>query len=430
MFLWLSRLFNLATGLFSALTLILIPNLFGYAHLAVTDMPLAVMWFLTAYCFWQGLDDWRWSVGLGVVWGLALATKFPALLIPIPLMLWAHLFHRARYANNIFFMLFLAPVVMVAVQPYLWHQSGLRIVEFLYEGLSRGYRPDTNFTVFFQGQKYLTRQLPWHYPFFVVGITTPLPILALAGLAIIRLPWLQQRIPEVSLFAVNGVFIIALGLMPGAVLHDGVRQLLSVLPFIAALAGIGFYLFAEALLRLTERLKVNRKTGLTQSTVSGLLFLLLSISPALDLYLIHPFQLSYYNTLVGGVRGAYERGLEITYFMEAINPNFLRQLNERLPREAKVHASFANFMLDYYQKEGRLRKDIRIVKNGPFNFYTLLNRRSVIGPRESALINGSVKPFLAAGIGGVPLMAVYEFSGPENSTLLAAPKPDKEGNDR
>jgi hypothetical protein len=116
--------------------------------------------------------------------------------------------------------------------------------------------------------------------------------------------------------------------------------------------------------------------------------------------------------LVGGVRGAYERGLEITYFMEAINPTFLQQLNERLPRNAKVHASFANFMLDYYQKEGRLRKDIRIVKNGPFNFYTLLNRRSVIGPRESALINGSAKPFLWAGVGGVPLMAVYEFNEP------------------
>ena len=135
-YLWLNELFGPATGLFSAIALILIPNLFGYAHIAVTDLPLAAMWFLTVYCFWKGLSGWQWSVALGVVWGLALSTKFPALLIPVPLILWAHLFHRDKYANNIFSLLFLAPLVMVATQPYLWHQTGLRVLEFLYEGIS------------------------------------------------------------------------------------------------------------------------------------------------------------------------------------------------------------------------------------------------------------------------------------------------------
>src|SRR5581483_2667667 len=142
MFVWLRELFGTAAGIFSALALLLIPNLFGYAHLAVTDLPLAALWFLTVYCFWKGLFNWKWSVVLGVVWGLALATKFPALLIPIPLILWAHFFHRDKYANNLFALIFVAPVIMVAVQPYLWHQTGLRVLEFLYEGLSRAYRPD------------------------------------------------------------------------------------------------------------------------------------------------------------------------------------------------------------------------------------------------------------------------------------------------
>jgi hypothetical protein len=423
MFLWLSRIFNLATGLFSALSLILIPNLFGYAHLAVTDMPLAAMWFLTAFCFWRGLGSWKWSVLLGVVWGLALATKFPAILIPIPLLLWAHVFHRERYANNVISILFLAPAVMVAIQPYLWHQSGVRIVEFLYEGFSRGHRPDTSFSVFFQGHKYHTHQLPWYYPFFMLAVTAPLPFLALAGLAIVRLPWLQRRSTEVGLFAVNAGFIAILGLMPGAVLHDGVRQLLAALPFLAALAGAGFYLLTEALRHLVGRVKANGKQVLAGSTVSCLSFITLLISPALELYLVHPFQLSYYNMLVGGVRGAYERGLEVTYFMEAINPKFLRQLNERLPVNARVHASFANFMLNYYQKEGLLRKDIRIVKDGPFDFYALLNRRSVLGPRDAALINGSVVPYLSAGVSGVPLVSVYEFTKPKKNHPPSGPEP-------
>jgi len=114
---WLNELFGPTAGFFSAIALILIPNLFGYAHIAVTDLPLAAMWFLTVYCFWKGLGGWQWSIALGVVWGLALSTKFPALLIPVPLILWAHLFHRDKYANNIFALLFLAPVVMVVTQP-------------------------------------------------------------------------------------------------------------------------------------------------------------------------------------------------------------------------------------------------------------------------------------------------------------------------
>lgn len=148
MYIWVTEVFGLPTGLFAALCVVLTPNVFGFSHFSVTDMPLASMWFLTVYAFWKGLDSWKWSVYLGVVWGLALATKFPALLIPIPLLLWAHLFRRNAYSNNLIAMFFLSPLVMIASQPYLWHRPTLRILDFLYEGLSRGYRTDTNFPIF------------------------------------------------------------------------------------------------------------------------------------------------------------------------------------------------------------------------------------------------------------------------------------------
>ena len=41
MYLWMSEMFGPRAGLFSAASLLLIPNLFGFAHIAVTDMPLA-----------------------------------------------------------------------------------------------------------------------------------------------------------------------------------------------------------------------------------------------------------------------------------------------------------------------------------------------------------------------------------------------------
>lgn len=408
-YLWMMELFGRATGLFTALTLVLIPNLFGYAHIAVTDLPLATLWFLTTYCFWKGLGDWKWSVVLGVVWGLALSTKFPALLIPVPLILWAHLFHRPKYVNNLFAMICIAPLVMVATQPYLWHQTGLRVLEFLYEGVSRGYRPETNFGIYFFNEVILSSQLPRYYPFFIVGTTTPEPILVLAFLGCLSVGWMREQRSAVVLILANAIFVLLLGWMPGAVLHDGVRQMLSALPFLAALSGVGFFVVGQFLVNRTRNWQPLKQIVNIETKLIGLLILLLSFSPSLELYLSHPFQLSYYNRLVGGIRGAYERGLEMTYFMEAISPDFLRRLNEVLPANANVNASFATFMLKYYQKEGSLRRDIRIADNPPFDFFILLNRRSALAPRERILINGATKPYLAISVAGVPLVAAFEL---------------------
>ena len=412
MFLWMAELFGRSTGIFSALALFVIPNLFGFAHIAVTDMPLSTMWFLSAYCFWKGIKNWKWSVALGLVWGLALATKFPALLIPIPLILWSHLFHRNSYANNVFAMLFLGPSIMTATQPYLWNQSGLRILEFLYEGLSRGYRPDTNFTIYFFGQLYYTHELPWYYPFFLVGVTTPEPILVLALVGVLAIPWLQERISTVVLLGLNAALIPALGILPGAVLHDGVRQLLSALPFLAALAGAGSFVFGKWLVAVALRWKQFQSVVNLQAKVLGSLCLLLLFSPMMDLYLCHPFQLSFYNRLVGGIHGAYARGLEMTYFMEAFTPEFLTLLNAKLPANATINASFANSMFEYYQKEGRLRGDIKITAGRPFDYYVLLNRYGPLSPRERSLVNGHFETFLSVNIAGVPLVSVFDFKKP------------------
>ncbi len=407
MYLWMTELFDRWTGLFSALALVLNPNLFGFAHLAVTDMPLAAMWFLTVYCFWKGLNDWRWSLFLGIVWGFSLSTKFPALLIPIPLLLWAHLYHRRSYANNLFSMIFLSPLVMIGTQPYLWHQTSLRILEFLYEGLSRAYRPDTNFPILFFNRLYLTSNIPWNYPFFTIAVTIPEFLLALSLLGAFSIRQLKTQRDVITLFSLNALFIPFLGILPGAVLHDGVRQLLSALPFIAGLAGVGFFVLIRSVRERVEKVSLGKIKNL-QPKVVGAAFVLLLFPPVWDLFLYHPYELSYYNRLVGGIRGAYQRGLEVTYFMEAFTPEFLQFLNEKLPPKATINASFANFMFAYYQKENRLRPDMQITdKEIGFDYYVLLTRRSSWSRKEQRLFSSHL-PFAAVRLGDVPLVSVYE----------------------
>ncbi len=408
MYLWMTEVFGWLVGLFSALSLMLIPNLFGFAHIAVTDMPLAAMWFLTAYCFWKGLENWKRSLVLGIVWGLALSTKFPALLIPIPLLLWAHFYYRRSYANNLFCMIFVGPAVMIATQPYLWHQTSLRILEFFHEGLSRAYRPDANFPIFFLNRLYFTSDLPRYYPFFLTAVTTPETILGLSLIGILAL--LRDR-PErkvMMLLLFNALFVLTMGTLPGAVLHDGMRQMLSVYPFIAGLSAAGLFVLVRFLTERAQRIKSLQAVKNLQAKLVGALLLLLLFPPVLDLALYHPFELSYYNRFVGGIRGAYRRGLEATYFMEALNPELLHFLNKELPHNAAVNGFFSDFMLEYYQREGRLRSDIKIVDKGPSDYLILLNRRSILTLHQRALINN--QPYAGVSIAGVPLVSVYKVN--------------------
>jgi hypothetical protein len=194
------------------------------------------------------------------------------------------------------------------------------------------------------------------------------------------------------------------------VLHDGIRQMLSVLPFIAALAGAGFHVVATWLQGLAQSNLRMRGIDNVPVKIYGILFLLLGFGPALDLYLSHPYQLSFYNRFVGGIRGAYERGLETTYFLEALTPAFLRMMNEKLPKNASVNASFANTMLAYYQKESLLRRDLKITAQGPFDYLVLVNRRSALSARERSLVDAAANPYISVQLAGVPLASVFDLT--------------------
>lgn len=408
MYVWMASVFDRPTGLFAALTLVLMPNLFGLAHFALTDIPLTALWFLATYCFWRGLKSWRWSVLLGIVWGLALATKFPAFLIPIPLLIWAHLYHRRDYANNLFAMVFLSPTVMVSCQPYLWHQTLPRLATFLYDSVSRGFRPETNFPIFFFGEYYTTSTVPWYYPFFMTAVTIPETILLLSLIGVITIFWLKPQREIIALFLVNAGFVLVTGLFPGAVLHDVTRLMLPAMPFAAGLASCSFYVLVRYLTEGRQRITaIQRIAGFRAKVIGGLSFLLL-FPPALDLFVYHPYELSYYNRLVGGIKGAYEGGLEVTYFMEAFTPGFLQYVNQKIPRNAAINASFSNFMFEYYQKQGLLRRDIRITEKDDFDYYILLNRRSTFSERDWVIWDRNPKLWDVFRLDGVPLILIYK----------------------
>lgn len=305
-------------------------------------------------------------------------------------------------------MIFIGPAVMVACYPYWWHRTLPRLAEFIYDSTSRGFRPETNFGILFSHSVVPTSELPWYYPFLMTGVAIPETILLLFFVGAIALFWLRSQREIVLLFLFNATFILVTGLFPGGVLHDVNRLMLPAQPFLVAVASGGLFFLANSLIPRFQKIRVLEKIRNARATLTAIAGLLALLPPALDLWVYHPYELSYYNRLVGGIRGAYERGLEATYLMEAFTPSFLQYLNERLPPKATVNPSFSNFMFVYYQQEGRIRRDIKLTDGKDFDFYILLNRRSSFSEDDWSLIAEKLYLYDAFRLDGVPLILIYK----------------------
>jgi hypothetical protein len=78
----------------------------------------------------------------------------------------------------------------------------------------------------------------------------------------------------------------------------------------------------------------------------------------LSIVRIHPYELSYYSELVGGLPGATRLGLETTFWCETYK-HALPYLNEDAEPGASVWAENP-FVLRLYQRHGMLREDLEV----------------------------------------------------------------------
>ena len=63
------------------------PRVFFHGQLACFDSAVTTMWLLVVYAYFRSLEQARWGVIAGVLFGLALATKHNAWFIPALLLI-------------------------------------------------------------------------------------------------------------------------------------------------------------------------------------------------------------------------------------------------------------------------------------------------------------------------------------------------------
>ena len=80
---WTRALHGEAAGLAALALAAFDPNLVAHAHLVTSDAALTALMVATAYAVWRALVHWRvaWGLAAGGALGLALATKYSALLL-------------------------------------------------------------------------------------------------------------------------------------------------------------------------------------------------------------------------------------------------------------------------------------------------------------------------------------------------------------
>lgn len=320
-FLFMERHFDIKTGLFSAMTLLLMPRVFGHAHLAGLDLTMALMWFASTALFAEAVKgNIKWSIASGLATGAALLTKINALALPPILIAWGIFYYRKKALPACLSLLIGIPVFF-AGWPWLWVDTFSHLQEF-FETLSSKRTP---IPVYYFGRSYgRGSTTPVHYPLVITLATLSVGTLVGLGVAIrIRLKDYRKNKIEI-LLAANAFLILLSASSPGVPKYDGVRLFLPAFPFIACLAGLGLSTIHDYLMK---HLKDLRKVGAIWAAY--LVWLIAGIA------WMHPYYLSYYGGLAGGASGAHKIfGFESTYWGDVVDDQALDFVIENAPKRA------------------------------------------------------------------------------------------------
>ncbi len=413
---------GVGAGILCAGWFILQPRVFFHAGLNTFDVPIAVATLAVVLVYMRALDRPRWAIGLGVALGVAIAIKHNALFIAplLGLHYVACLAHaRFRQGRKIALgqllplpfvsMAVLAPLVAVALWPWLWTDTFARIGEYF-----AFHREHAYYNMEFLGTNYNRPPLPISYPAVMTFATVPATLLALAAIGIVSLVRADIRIGNVdaaeggsfmrplpdgwprldgSLLTIFAAFPLALIALPWIPIFGGTKHWLTAYPFLALAAAAAWGQLWSAV-TLPDRWRHAPSVALvlvlvpgTWATIDG-----------------HPYGLSQYAPLVGGARGAAKLGLNRGFWGYAAPPLF----EESGPTRVYLH-DIHDLARRQYAREGRWPEGWTPARMGRsragFLFYEQHMAVDEIGLWNTY---GTTRPSGLITLDDVPLTGFYE----------------------
>jgi len=267
-FLGLTPSISLATTVLFALY----PTIFGQMRADAKDIPMMSALIIFVYAFLRFIKNEKlwWGIVAFVVLGVATWMKPTAPIILVPAIILAR-------KKLIFLPLFLAISVGVfyALWPYVWSDPvgklGAASEFFRTIGLRNA--------VLYFGKFYQAGiDLPWHYPWVILAIQTPVEIIVLAFVGIVA-AWKKKHVFIILWFILG----MARFVLPGFVIYAKIRHFIDVMPAFFLLVGFGLQ-------------------GMRQQKLRGA-FILIVLAHVLWIDVtFYPYEPSYFNFLVGGTK--------------------------------------------------------------------------------------------------------------------------------
>ncbi len=337
----IGQAFGPSAGWGSALFLVLSPRIIGHAHLAGTETTLSTFWWLTTLalihaCRTDAKSETIWKIP--ILLSLTMATKLSGWFLA-PVIATGLVMLRPRgWIRSLLFCVVLPIPIILLLTPTLWHDplgGLLRYVQAVREN------PWT-IPSYFAGEV-TPQRLPGWTGLLLFAVTSPIATLLLGSLAACSL----FRSSKLCLLVLSTFTLLAArlaGLLPT---HDVERHFEPCLYGLAILAGIGASQIACLLFRT--------------NIPHALLIALMLTEPIIDSCIYRAHGLCYYNRIVGGVSGARDWGLEISYWMETMTDADWHAMLDDLPAGTTIFMRPDHPGLDDLRRWGIWRSDLKSV---------------------------------------------------------------------
>jgi hypothetical protein len=442
-FLFVASVWGYPEAVIAALLTLLLPRAFFHAGLATFDAPVVTVWFATLVAWHRALARRWWCVGLGVCYGLMLATKHNAILLPFALVahyvivsLWsqrgavgAGFGDRLRALGRglrdtqplaLPAMFVIGSLVLVASWPWLWFDTFAHVADWM-----RFHFQHVHYNFEYLGENYNAPPYPWHVPVVTTLVTVPVVTLLAGAVGAAVLARRARRgeaadparAPALLLFlsagAAMGPFLLTTTPIFGAEKHWA-----AAIPTICIFAGVGVVFAARlAVARLieAERFSGARRRVASAAAVAALGSVVVGAA-LVDTARAHPYALSHYNALAGGAAGGADLGMNRQFWGYAAR-GVLPELSRHAPGPGEpprpVYSHDASPAWGWYQRLGLLpaglpdaghegggvaRSQLAIVIHEKhFNRHDYMIWQAY----------GTVQPIFVLTKGGVPIVSVY-----------------------
>lgn len=393
---------------FASLIFSIMPRFVGESQNNLKDVPVAALFTVCLFLYFIAHKKRRLHLFVlaGVSLGLTYATKINGLLLLPILLLWVTCVSRFRLSEARFLIPRLGMSILVAIGTVIlvWPSYRDRPLDRFLETYRTFKHHPFNEYVLYLGQHFKAGDIPWHYPFVMFAVTTPIPFLVLlgGGIAFSIRSFYSEKTNDAALqlcliWLLTPILIQA---TVGSYMCDGIRHFMTVVPAISLLAGYAVW-------RVGTVKALQGRAKWLYGTLIACLFLVTLIKNIQ----LHPYQVVYFNRLAGGVKGAYGV-FDLDYWAQSYKEAG-EYINKYTPKGSRIWSTFPGGHLLYLDRDHPLSGE-RDFPN--FKVNLIRGMLKTLDPEDNYL-SPKRAPIYSITVDGGDILQIFHLGDKDSASL-------------